>query len=117
MRNSSSVYWASWINRSAPSHSSSTASDTESSESGAWYLIRVKMVDEDGAFDRSVIGLLVADQAEAGPEVEDDRRLARALQRDARGVAAIALIGLTWARARAPNSVERDLQHPPSYRS
>ena len=34
--NSAGVYWASWITRSAPSHSSSTVSGTTSSPSGAW---------------------------------------------------------------------------------
>ncbi len=51
-----------------------------------------------------------------GAEVEDDRRLALGLHRDAARVAAVARELRTVARGRAPHAVERDLQIPTSER-
>ena len=55
--------------------------------------------------------LRLAPEPQAGAEVEDDRVLAGHLEGDARGVAAVAAVRLARARRRAPDPVERDVQH------
>jgi hypothetical protein len=66
--------------------------------------------DKCSAAEGSVGGLRLAEEPQAGAEIEDDRILAGNLERDVRGVAAVPAIGLARARAGAPNAVERDFQ-------
>jgi hypothetical protein len=66
--------------------------------------------DERSAAEGSVGGLRLAEEPQAGAEIEDDRIFAGNLERDVRGVAAVPAIGLAGARAGAPNTVESDLQ-------
>src|SRR5690606_37882651 len=66
------------------------------------------------AAEGAVVGQRLAVLAEAGAEVEDDRRLAMALDDDARGVAAVARVGRPRAWGGPPHSMERHVQHPVS---
>jgi hypothetical protein len=73
----------------------------------------VDVRDERGAPEGAVLRLGLAEEAQTGAEVEDDRVLTGDLERDARGVPAVPAVGFARARGRAPDAVERDAQRDP----
>src|SRR5207248_10468913 len=72
--------------------------------------IQVRMGDEGGPAERAVLGKMLAPEAQAGADVEDDGILTRHLDSHTGGVGAVAPVGLTRARGRTPHAVERHVQ-------
>ena len=78
-------------------------------EREALHVIPVQVGDQRRAVERTVEGLGLAEVAQAGAHVEDDRILAGGLDRDARCVSAITSGSITRARCRPSHAEEGDV--------
>jgi hypothetical protein len=74
-------------------------------------VVPVDVGDEGVTLEGAVGGLGLAEEPQAGAQVEDDRRPAGALDRDAGGVAAVAAVGIARTGGRTSDSPERDVDH------
>jgi hypothetical protein len=70
----------------------------------------VEVADEGGAGEGAVERLGLAEEAQAGAQVEDDRLLAGDLEGDARGVAAVAKVRFGRTGRRSSNTEECDVE-------
>jgi len=79
-------------------------------EGQALDVVPVDVRDEGGTDERRRGIERLAPEAQAGAEIEDDRFMAGGLESDARRVAAVAAIGVTWTRRGSPDAEEADVE-------
>src|SRR5690606_16798989 len=76
----------------------------------ALHMVAVRVGDQRGAPEAAVGRQRLAQPAEPGAEVEDDRVVARCVELHARGVPAVPAVLVAGTRGRAPDTEEGDVQ-------